>query len=66
MNDKMLRVSEAASYLNITIPTAYRWIWAGRLRVVRFGRNLRITEKELRDFLRRESRYKDTPGGNAA
>jgi len=69
MTGRLLRVAEAAAFLNITIPTVYRWIGADRLRVVRFGRNLRITEEEIQDFLRRESHYKDLDGpvgGDAA
>lgn len=60
MNDRLLRVSAAADRFNITVPTAYKWIRSGRLRAVRFGRNLRITEKEIQDFLQRESHYKDS------
>ena len=56
---RLVRVSDFATRIDITVPTAYLWIRSGRLRVVRFGRNLRITEKEIRDFLRRESHYRD-------
>lgn len=56
---RLVRVSEFAARFDITVPTAYMWIRSGRLRVVRFGRNLRITEMGIRNFLRRESHYRD-------
>jgi excisionase family DNA binding protein len=69
MLERMVRVSEFSARFGVTNPTTYKWIHSGRLRVVRFGRNLRITEEEIQDFLRRESRYKDgdeIDGGDAA
>lgn len=48
---KVYTVEEALEILKVTRRTLYRYIKAGQIKAVRLGREYRITEEALRDFL---------------
>jgi excisionase family DNA binding protein len=48
---KFYTVIEASKALNITTQTTRKYIKQGRLKAVRVGRPLYITEKSLKEFL---------------
>jgi len=48
---KVYTTEEAQEILKVTRRTLYRYIKAGQIKVVRLGREYRITEEALRDFL---------------
>ena len=48
MNKQLLRVDEAASVLNVSRWTVYRWVEEGKLRGTKIGRSsLRIFEESV-------------------
>ena len=49
--DKMLRVGDVAERLNVSERTVFRWLKSSDLTGHRFGRNLRISEADLEQFL---------------
>lgn len=57
MNEKaphgpaLLTLRQAADRLNVNKRTVQRWIEKGLLRVVRFGRTVRIHEADLEDVI---------------
>lgn len=48
---KVYTTEEALEVLKVTRRTLYRYIKAGQLKAVRLGREYRITEDALKDFL---------------
>jgi excisionase family DNA binding protein len=57
--EKMLAVEEAyytpkevAQRLKVSRKSIYRWLESGDLRAVKFGRDYRIMESDLEDFIR--------------
>ena len=48
---KFYRIQEVADALNVTRETVRAWLKKGRLKGVRVGRHILITEKSLREFL---------------
>lgn len=48
---KVYTTEEALEVLKVTKRTLYRYIKAGQIKAVRLGREYRITEDALRDFL---------------
>lgn len=48
---RLLTVSEAAGLLAVSEKTIRRWIAAGRLPTVRFGRLVRISVKSLNEYM---------------
>lgn len=48
---KVFTTEEAMEVLKVTKRTLYRYIKAGQIKAVRLGREYRITEDALRDFL---------------
>lgn len=48
---KVYTTEEAMEVLKVTKRTLYRYIKAGQIKAVRLGREYRITEDALRDFL---------------
>jgi excisionase family DNA binding protein len=53
MKEQLLHASEIASRLSISVATAYRWMRAGVLPVVRFAgaRSIRVSEKALEHWI---------------
>lgn len=56
-----VKVEEAARMLSIGRTTAYEQIAAGRIPVVRFGRDLRVNVEALRVMLRRNTQWAEFP-----
>jgi len=59
MNDKsvtaptrLLTIREVADYLQVDEKTIRRWIATGDLNAFKLGRQWRVAEKELQNFLR--------------
>ena len=48
---KVYTTEEALEVLKVTKRTLYRYIKAGQIKAIRLGREYRITEDALRDFL---------------
>ena len=48
---RVYTTEEALEVLKVTTRTLYRYIKAGQIKAVRLGREYRITEDALRDFL---------------
>jgi excisionase family DNA binding protein len=51
VHETYLTVQEVADVLKVTRKTVYRWIEAGELPVIQVGREYRITETDLREFV---------------
>jgi excisionase family DNA binding protein len=60
---EFLRVSEAASHLNISEKTVRRLIAAGTVKTLRIGRLVRIPREEIERFVAAVSFSADTPKG---
>ena len=50
---KVYTTDEALEVLKVTRRTFYRYIKAGQIKAIRMGREYRITEDALKDFLER-------------
>lgn len=50
---KVYTTEEALEVLKVTQRTLYRYIKAGQLKAIKLGREYRITEDALKDFLER-------------
>jgi putative resolvase len=50
---KVYTTDEALEVLKVTRRTLYRYIKAGQIKAIRMGREYRITEYALKDFLER-------------
>jgi len=50
---KVYTTEEALEVLKVTQRTLYRYIKAGQLKAIKLGREYRITEEALKDFLER-------------
>jgi excisionase family DNA binding protein len=51
VDERYLTLPEVAERLQVSRRTVYRWIKAGDLDAYQFGREYRITESALKDFL---------------
>lgn len=51
MELKIYTVDEAAKVLKVSNMTLYRYIKAGKLRAAKFGKEWRITEENLKNFI---------------
>ena len=49
--DSLLTVKETPVFLKLNPLTVYEYIRSGRLKAVRFGRNLRILQADLENFI---------------
>ncbi|MDX1521293.1 MAG: helix-turn-helix domain-containing protein [Anaerolineae bacterium] len=52
----MLTIAEVAAYLKLSRRTAWRWCKNGRLPAFRVGRQWRVAQSDLLDFVQRQSR----------
>lgn len=50
---KVYTTEEALEVLKVTQRTLYRYIKAGQIKAIKLGREYRITEEALKDFLER-------------
>lgn len=51
MEDKYYTIEEVAQMLKVAYLTVYRWIRAGKLNAIKAGKQYRIGEHELNNFL---------------
>jgi excisionase family DNA binding protein len=57
----MVRIPEAADRLGLSRSTVYELIAAGELKVVRYGRAVRVPVTELTGWVERQSRAGELP-----
>jgi len=56
--DKLLNVQQAAEILGVNVRTLYMWNWMKKnLPFIKVGRSLRISEKDLFDFIEKGKRF---------
>lgn len=48
---RLLTVAEVASVMRVSRMTVYRLIRRGQLKAIRVGRNYRVREQDLREYL---------------
>lgn len=48
---RLLTVAEVASVMRVSRMTVYRLIRRGQLKAIRVGRNYRVREEDLREYL---------------
>jgi excisionase family DNA binding protein len=48
---RLLKGQEVAHYLNISRALAYRLMQRGEIKIVKFGKSVRVAENDLRDFV---------------
>lgn len=53
---KLYTTQEVADMLKVTVISIRRYIKLGKLKAVKFGRELRITEEQLNDFIEKYSK----------
>ncbi len=51
VDERYLTLPEVAERLKVSRRTIYRWIKSGELNAYQFGREYRITESALKDYL---------------
>ena len=52
MNNTLLNVQEAASYLHISISTLYRWVHQKKIEYVKIGSRVLFSQENLEEFIR--------------
>ena len=60
METKFYSVQEIAKMFSLSIFTVYRWIKDGKIRTLKVGRHVRISQKDLDNFIQ----YKNIKGGD--
>ena len=66
-SDRLLTVTEAAAFLNISVKTLRRWRWAGKPpRFVKIGYAVRYDPADLSAFIEAGRRTSTTDTGKAA
>ena len=58
----LLKATEVADILNISLPMAYRLIQVGEIRAVQIGKGRRVRLQDLRQYI--ESNLTNEPEGN--
>jgi excisionase family DNA binding protein len=53
VDEQLYTPQEVADYLKVDVRTVYRWLREGKMNAIRFQREYRIGESDLRDFLER-------------
>jgi excisionase family DNA binding protein len=53
VDEQLYTPQEVADYLKVDVRTVYRWLREGEMNAIRFQREYRIGESDLRDFLER-------------
>lgn len=48
---KVYKLTEVIDILKITRKTLYSYIYSGKIKAIKIGRNWRITDESLREFL---------------
>lgn len=54
VEEKYYSIQEIADMLKVAYLTVYRWIQAGKLKSVRAGKQHRVSEVRLDEFLKKE------------
>ena len=62
VDEQLYTPQEVADYLKVDVRTVYRWLREGELNALRFRREYRISETDLRDFL---ERHRTKPEGSS-
>lgn len=52
----LMSVAEVRDFLRLRAQTVYQLIYSGRLRVLRFGRTIRVPKRAVEEFLAGEGR----------
>lgn len=60
MEDTLLTVDEVAGTLRITSKTVRKWIYLGRLEVVKIGRSVRVRRSTVETLIRKGTRRTGT------
>lgn len=50
--EKLYTLQEVADYLRVSRQTIYNWVTAKRLKASKIGKEYRVTEKDLQDFIK--------------
>ena len=53
LDEQLYTPQEVADYLKVDVRTVYRWLRDGEMNALRFRREYRISETDLRTFLKR-------------
>jgi excisionase family DNA binding protein len=61
MNEPVYTVDEVASRLRVDVKTVRKWIRSGELVAMDIGREYRIRESNLQDFIRRREQRNNPP-----
>ncbi len=56
MKDSLLTVDEVAETLKVKSKTIRKWIYLGRLQVVKLGRSVRVPRKAVEALIRKGTR----------
>ena len=51
MNNTLLNVQEAASYLHIATSTLYRWVHQKKIKFVKVGSRVLFSQDDLNEFI---------------
>ena len=51
LEDEYYSIKEVANKLKVAYLTVYRWIQSGKLKAVKAGKQYRITQEELNNFI---------------
>ena len=62
VDEQLYTPQEVADYLKVDVRTVYRWLREGELNALRFRREYRISETDLRNFL---ERHRTKPEGSS-
>ena len=47
----MLTIKEVAEKFGVHEQTVYRWVYKGKLKAIKVGGGLRVTEEQLKEFV---------------
>lgn len=50
--EKLYTLQEVANYLRVSRQTIYNYVTAKRLKASKIGKEYRVTEKDLKDFMK--------------
>ncbi len=50
---KLYTLQEVADYLRVSRQTIYNWVGAGKIKASKCGKEYRITEQDLQDFMKK-------------
>jgi excisionase family DNA binding protein len=64
VDEQLYTPREIADYLKVDVRTVYRWLREGEMNAIRFQREYRVAESDLKDFL--EARRFHAKGGGDA